>query len=248
MKARDIVKPEYTSKMVGAIFAVMFIYLLFSGYTNAAFASFFLAVFIPIILHRATVEKDTADSMLKTNVQPLINLIEDLEIEGKGIVIPEGKNLSESKVYVPAGEIDSLPELYDEMTLVTGLSDEMGVSLQAPGKPLVDEAMKRVDYEPSGEGIESSRECMGVLTNGLNLANSYSFREEDEGYKLRITLGGYDDFCEGLRKKKERICTSVGCPICSSYMVCAVKGLEKPLRIEDFEKDDKHIKFTLGEV
>ncbi len=248
MKARELLRPEYSSKFVGAVFAAMFLYLLFSGYTNAALASLFLAVFVPVILHRATVEKSTAESMLKTNVEPLIDIIEDLEVDGKGVVLPTGKNLSESKTYVPAGEIDRVPELYDEMTLVTGMSDEMGISIQSAGKPLVDEAKKRMDYDPKGEGIESSRECMGVLTNGLNLAKSFSFREEGRSYKLRITLGGYDGFCQGLRNRKERICTSVGCPICSSYMICAVEGLDKPLQIEDLKREDGHIKITLEEV
>ncbi len=249
MKIGDLKKPEYLSKVFGTIFIVLSIYLFISTENmNIAFGSLFIGVITIVILHFKTVEKSTAESMLESSVLPLNDLIGDLDLKGDGVYIPPGKNLSSSRTYIPAGDFKGLPDIYDEMTIITGGVGRTGISLKPLGAPIVSEAKIRMESDLDGVGIEGAREGMGILTHGLSLAKSFSFREDEGQFKLRITHDGYNDYCEGLRKYSTKLCTRTGCPICSAYLTCASEGMKTPLRVVEFEKEDKHIKYTLEDV
>ena len=248
MKITKILRPEYISKLIGTVFILIATYLFFyTSYTNAALASAFIGVFTILIVNQPTVDESTAKAGLSSGVKPINELLKDLEVSGKGVAVPPIRNLTESRTYIPAGELKTLPDLYDDMYIVSGGRGNMGVSLVPMGKTLLDEAKSKMEYDIEGEGIEASREIMGHLSQGMELAKSFSLREE-ENVKIRITHGKYRGFCENLRSDSEDICTRTGCPICSAYITAAAEGLSKPLKIVKLEKDDKHIKIDLEEV
>ncbi len=245
MKPSDMLRPEYSSKIVGAIFIAMGIYvLLFTHYRNAGLASVFIGVFTALIVNQRTVEEETAISELECSVAPLHSLLSDLNIEGNGVLVPPGGNLRSTRVFIPAGkEFGGLPDLYDEMTVVTGDAGRVGISLEPLGKPLSLEAAGRLGMKTSG--IEGSREVMGMLSHGLGLAKSFSVIEEDDNIKLRITHGTYGDYCDRLRDDSPGICQKTACPLCSAYLTALSESLERPVRIVTFDKEDEHVKYTL---
>ncbi len=242
-----ILRPEYSSKIVGVIFIILSSYLfLFTRYTNASIGALFIGLLSIFIIHLPTVEKDTAVAGLKSGYPTIHHLLEDLEVSKYGVFIPTKKNLTEPRVYIPAGDtLTDLPDLYDEMCIVSGGRGKTGISLVPPGKPLLDEAKDEMEYEIEGEGITAGRESMAHLTQGMGLAKSFSFREEKGKVKIRITLGSYDDFCEEMKEETQDLCTRTGCPICGAFLTAASECLGCPLKIVDFEKEDKHVKYTL---
>lgn len=249
MDFTDIKRPEYISKIIGTVFIILSVYLfMFTEYLNIAFGSLFIGVLTITIMHLKTVEKTTAEGMLRSSVVPLDDLLDDLDLKGHGIFIPPGKQLSSSRTYIPAGEFTGIPNIYDEMTIITGGAGRRGISIEPLGEPLLKDAKERMESDLGGVGIEGAREGMGILTHGLSLAKSFSLRREDDEVKLRITHGDYNEYCEELRDKTADLCTRSGCPICSAYLTCASEGLDTPLRVVEFEKKDKHIKYTLEEV
>ncbi len=250
MNWRKILRPEYSSKIIGLIFISLAAYLfLKSDYTNAAIGAAFIGIFTLLIIHFSTVEEDVAIAGLKSGVVSIHNMLEDLDMSEKGVVVNPHKNLTESRVYVPAGNFEKLPDLFDEMTIVSSGKGKVGISLTPPGLPILKEAKDRMEYGIEGREIEAGRECMSHLSQGMNLAKSFSFRKSEDGQiKLRITLASYDDYCEELRETSEKICSRTGCPICSAYLTAASESLSIPLKIVDFQKEDKHIKYTLEEI
>ncbi len=245
MKPSDLLRPEYSSKIIGVLFISTGIYLLlFTPYRNAGLASLFIGVFTALIVNLRTVEEDTAISELVCSVAPLHSLVSDLNIRGNGVLVPPGGNLRRTRVFVPASkEFRGLPDLYDEMTLVTGDAGRVGVSLEPPGKPLASEAAVRLGTETSG--IEGAREMMGMLSHGLGLARSFSVIREDDNIRLRITHGTYGDYCNRLREDSPGICEKTACPLCSAYLTALSESMEKPVRIVSLEKEDEHVKYTL---
>lgn len=215
---------------------------------NAGLAAAFIGIFTIFIVHIPTVEEDVALAGLKTGILSYHHLLEDLNLSQYGVIVPSHKNLTESRVFVPAGKLESIPDLYDEMSIVSSGKGKVGVSIVPPGEPLLEEAKNKMEYEIEGSDIEGGRECMGYLTQGMGLAKSFSLRKKGKEVKIRITLGRYDDFCEELRKKSTNICTRSGCPICSAYLTGASEAFFVPLKIKNFEKEDNHIKYDLEEI
>ncbi len=248
MKVSKVLRPEYISKVIGAVFIIIALYLFFyTSYTNAALASAFIGIFTILIVNEPTVDESTAKAGLSSGVKPINDLLKDLEVKGTGVFVPPIRNLTRSRTYIPAGELKELPDLYDDMNVVSGGRGNMGISIEPIGKTLLDEAKSKMEYDIEGEGIEASREIMGHLSQGMELAKSFSIRDE-ENFKIRITHGKYLDYCEKLREESEDICKRTCCPICSAYITAASEGISKPLKITSLEKEEKHIKIELEEV
>ncbi len=244
-----LLRPEYSSKILGVVFLSLSVYIFFfTHHTNAAIGAFFIGIFTLLIIHIPTVEKDTAVAGLKSGVLSIHYLLDDLDVSDKGAFVYPHKNLTESRVYISADEFQNLPDLYDEMSIVSGGRGRTGVSLSPPGKPLLDEAKEKMEYDLEGQGIEAGRESMGYLSQGMGLAKSFSLRKEKGVIKVRITLDDYDDYCEEMRGEAEKLCTRTGCPICSAYLTAASESLSKNLKVKKFEKEGKHIKYTLEEI
>jgi len=249
MDMRRFLRPEYSSKFIGVIFISISIYLFFfTDHINAALASLFIGIFTLLIVNSPTVEEDVSLASLRSGVLSYHEILEDLEVADKGVHVPPTRDLTESKVYVPAGEIDSLPALYDEITVVSLGKGKVGMSIDPPGLPLLKEAKQRLEYDIESGGLESGRECMGHLSEGMGLAKSFSIRREDGKVKVRITHGRYFEYCDDLRDISTDICTRTGCPICSSYLTAAAQSLSEPLRVLDFEVEGKHVKYDLEEI
>ncbi|MFP4142410.1 MAG: hypothetical protein ACOCTN_03985 [Candidatus Natronoplasma sp.] len=249
MEKPRYLRPEYSSKITGIIFICISIYLFFkTDHLNAALASGFIGIFTILIINYPTVEEDVSLAGLKSGVLTYHDILADLDVADKGVHVPPNDNLTESRVYVPAGELKDLPDLYDEMTIVSSGSGKVGISVNPPGLPLLREAKDRLEYGIERGGLESGRECMGHLSEGMGLARSFSFREKDSKINVRITHGRYLEYCESLRNVSTDICTRTGCPICSAYLIAAAESLSQPLEVVDFEVQGRHIKFELEEV
>ncbi len=236
---------KITSKIAGAVFIGIGVYLIvFTEFRNAGFGALFIGILTLLIINPETVEDKVATAELESNVKPMHDLLSDLNVMGKGVMVAPNNNLKNTRVFVPAGkELRALPDLYDEMVIVAGGAGRLGVSLVPPGKPIYDEALSRLDTTMSD--IEGAREVMGMLSHGLDMAKSFSVREEDDLLKLRITHGRYDDYCARVMERSEGICEKTACPICSSYLMALTESIGSPLAIKEFEKEGKHVKYDL---
>jgi len=249
MRKHRLLKPEYSSKVIGVIFISISIYLFsMTDHTNAGLASAFIGIFTILIVHYPTVDEDVAVAGLKSGILSYHNILDDLELSDKGVILPPNESLNESRTYIPAGKLDGIPDIYDEMTIISSGRGRTGIALVPPGQPLLEEAKDRIEYKIEGKGIQSGRECMGHLSKGMGLAKSFSLRKKGKRIRIRITLEKYDDYCENLREKSSNICTRSGCPICSAFLTGASEALSSPLKIESFEKEKNHIKYELEEV
>ncbi len=245
MKMTDISKPRYTSKIAAAVFIILGVYLLiFTDHRNAGLGAIFIGILTGLIVNTGTVEETIATAELESAVEPMHSLLTDLNVMGKGVMIPPKDDLKQTRVFVPAGkELRRLPDLYDEMVVVTGGAGRLGISLVPPGEPLYTEALSRLDTGTSG--IEGAREVMGMLTHGMDMAKSFSVRREDDTFKLRITHGRYGDYCARVMDKSNGICEKTACPFCSAYLMALAENISKPIAITKFQKEGKHVKYTL---
>ena len=245
MKASDILKPKITSKIAAAVFVFIGIYLLlFTEHRNAGLGALFIGIFTGLIVNESTVEEEIATAEMESSTEPLHSLLTDLKVLGNGVMVPPSGDLSKTRVYLPAGkDLRRLPDLFDEMVVVTGGTGRLGISLVPPGEPIYGKALSKLDYR--GDGIEGAREVMGMLSHGMGMAGSFSVREEQDEFKLRITHGRYLDYCDKTMSRSQGICQKTACPLCSAYLMALVEGVSSPLAIKDFEREGPHVKYTL---
>jgi len=249
MAKHSLLRPEYSSKIIGVIFISISVYLfLFTDHINPALASAFIGIFTLLIVNFPTVEEDVSIASLKSGVLTYHVILDDLEVSSMGIHVPPQGDLTGSRAYIPASESIEIPDLSDEMTIVSLGRGKVGIAVPPPGYPLLEEAKERIGYGLEDKGLESGRECMGHLSEGMGLARSFSFRRDEGNVKLRITHGRYQDYCESLREVSTDICTRTGCPICSAYLTAASESLSSRLKVMDFEVEGKHIKYDLEVV
>ena len=246
MAKHKLLRPEYSSKIIAVIFISISVYLfLFTDHINPALASAFIGILTLLIVNFPTVEEDVSIASLKSGVLSYHEILDDLEVASMGIHIPPKGDLTGSRAYIPASESIEVPEISDEMTIVSLGRGKIGIAVTPPGYPLLEEAKERIGYDLEDKGLESGRECMGHLSEGMGLARSFSFRREDGNVKLRITHGRYQDYCASLREVSTNICTRTGCPICSAFLTGASESLSSRLKVVDFEVEGRHIKFDL---
>ncbi len=247
MKRIQRIFPDISSTIFGAAFIAVGLYLiLMTAYVNAGLGSIFIGIFTIMVMTGGTVDEETAVSALKSDVDTLDGLLEDLGISGDLVQVPPSDTLREGKSYVPAEDFQGLPDLQDDMVVVSAAGGRVGVSLTPPGLHLMKLAQENL--EGPVDGIEGAREVMGILTHGIGLARSYSIREEDGIFKMRITHDGYNDYCDSLRERDERICTRTACPLCSAYIATAAQYIDSPLRVINFGKEDKHVTYEMEVV
>ncbi|MFO8110186.1 MAG: hypothetical protein R6U17_06695 [Thermoplasmata archaeon] len=247
MKRIQRLFPDITSTIFGAAFIVIGIYLiLLTAHINAGIGSIFIGIFTIMVMTGGTVDEDVSISAMRSDVDTMDELLDDLGITGDMVQVPPGEVLSEGKTYVPVDEFQELPDIQDDMVIVSSAGGRIGIALTPPGHHLMKLAEKNL--ETPVDGIEGAREVMGILTHGLGLAKSYSLREEDGNVKVRITHGTYQDHCNSLRENNEAVCTRTGCPLCSAYLTTAAQYLNTPLKLVEFSKEGEHITYEMEEI
>lgn len=223
------------------------LYLLIStSHMTIGFGALFIGIFTLMVMTGNTVDKRVAESSMKADADTLDEVLEELGIQGKLVQVPSSDTLSMPRTFVPVSEFKGLPDLQDEMVIVTSGTGRVGLSIIPPGLHLMERGEEHLE-EPV-QGIEGAREIMGVLTHGLGLARSFSIREEDGIIKVRITHGDYKDYCDSLREERGDICTRTGCPLCSAYLTAASKYTDKSLRLKGFNVDGDHVTYSLEDA
>lgn len=238
--------PDVTSTVFGGAFIALGVYLLTAtDHLTPGLGAVFIGIFTMMVMTGKTVDEEVSMAGMKGDADTLDELLEELGIEGAMIQIPSGDLLSAPRTFVPVEDFQGLPDLQDEMVIVTSGGGRAGISLIPPGLHLME--LAESSLETPTEGLEGAREVMGVLTHGLGLAKSFSLRE-DEKITVRITHGTYGGMCRELREKRENICTRTGCPLCSAYLTAGTQYLKRPLRLVDFKIDGEHVIFEMEEI
>ncbi len=248
MKLSTLKKPEYSSKIAGAVFFIIALLLfLFTQYTTAALGAAFIGLLLVLLIHESTVEEEVAIAGLFSGVSSLNRLLDDLEIDGNAIAVPPGKNLTESRTYIPAGDFNGLPDLYDEMSIV-GVEGKTGISLVPVGLPLLELAKNRMKYDLKDSGMEGVHDCLSHLSIGMEMARSYHLKEENGETRLIINLSKYENCCQKLRKESGDLCRKAVCPICSAFITGISEGSSLPIRIVRFERKENLAEFLLEKI
>ena len=92
-------------KLTGLLFIVVGIALILSRdesvFQKIGFGALFIGIYLIFVISENSIPKILFDSQMLSNMELLSSIINDQNLEGNGIYIPAGKNLTKERVFVP---------------------------------------------------------------------------------------------------------------------------------------------------
>jgi hypothetical protein len=151
----------------------------------------------------------------------------------KGIYIPGG-NPERVIVFVPAEPFSKIPtaQEIDEQTFIR---NPKGIAMVPPGLALANLVEGKLGADFKKCSLETLRERLPkLLIEDLEMAQDFDMRVDGDQVHCRFVESIYSDFCSKL-SKSTRVCSGLGCPICSAMACILAISTNKPVL---FEKDE----------
>jgi hypothetical protein len=206
--------------------------LLLAGLTAAA-----VGVLLYYLSPARFLRGEVADALAVTGVLDLGKILSSLLIEGRGVYVPASEGGC-TKVFVPVAGTPA------EIPLAGGVfvaGPDKGVLLDPPGYGLL--SCSRLISPPlTEEGLEN--EIADLLEGGLELAGKAAVKREDGLVTVTMTDLANAGLCATVRRENPRLCTQIGCPICSFAACLVADGLRRRVCIESVEVRGKVVKAT----
>lgn len=180
---------------------------------------------------------DVADALAVSGVTDVGRILSSLMIEGRGIYVP-ASDAGATKVFIPAsgipGDIPSSGNVF-----VSG--PDKGILLDPPGYGLFSCA-RRISPPFTDEGL--GNEIADLMESGMELARKVTVRREGDRVTVSMTDLVNAGLCSTIRKESPKLCTQIGCPICSFAACMVADGTRRRVRIESVAVSEKTVHAT----
>lgn len=167
-------------------------------------------------------------------VVDLARVAADLGLQGNAHLVPTKSGVVQ---VVPVG--GAAPSLPDDDYSFIDEAHGGGLRLVPTGGPLYDRLI-----EKNGLAVPDTLEgvCTAIREVGeVALAVADRVEAVPEGDGLVVTLEGFRlyDGCKAVRAASPKVCTMIGCPVCSCFGVMAAAGLGRTCVLEHVGADDR---------
>jgi len=165
------------------------------------------------------------NSMTFSSLKAIDEILNELEVKGKAVYLPtrdvEKPNRGEVFISKKKGSLIIPKE---------GEPSE-GIYITSPGADLADLYEKRLGKEFIEADLEYLKERFPKLfIEDLEIAEDLEMNVEDNRVEVKIEGNIHWSLCKKI-SKLERICNSIGCPLCSSIAIALARASGKPVAI-----------------
>jgi hypothetical protein len=206
--------------------------LLLAGITAMA-----AAVLLYFLSPSRFLRDDVADALALASFMDIGQVLASLMIEGRGIYMPASE-AGTTKVFVPVGEAPGEIPVSGSVFVSRG---SKGILLDPPGYGLLSCA-KQISPAFTEEGL--GNEIADLMENGLELVRKVTVRREGDRIIVSMTDLANAGMCAAVRKESPKLCTQIGCPICSFAACMIADGTRRRVRIEGAEVKGKTVRAT----
>jgi len=192
-----------------------------------------LLLFIkPLKYVKPSLIDSTAISSLKTINQ----VVSDLNYEGKAVHLPPLpyflKGYKGGAVYISSRKDQLLPPVEELAGERAFLKNPKGIRLVPPGVDLTnlyEEELGKEFLQVDFEYLKANLPNLFVHT--LEIATNLTLEKENNRIHVKIEGSLFKDFCRQVTTFGN-VCSSFGCPLCSSLACTLARALGKPIIIE----------------
>lgn len=164
-------------------------------------------------------------------------LLNSYNLKGKGVYLPPLliKDLKDGLVFINSGSSINVPRPGDLAERKVLTKNPKGMCLTASGlglTNLMEEKLGRSFTEVDLEYVIDK--LPELLTEILEIAEVFEIGSSRDSVLVKSKGSIFFDFCRETRESSG-ICSSYGCPFCSSIAIALARCLDKPIFIEKFE-------------
>jgi hypothetical protein len=258
MNMKALNRPHIRAKIFGGLLIAIAVVLLAWGiiigemelFMTLALGAFFLGVFAIVLVTQKVVPRELDQAIQQGQMENHHNLMESLNVTGKGIYVPvrsaKGR-IKDVRVFIPLkkkGKV-KIPPLDDEEVFKTGVNDtEIGISFVPPGKSLLERfevelGVLFVDVAP-----EELEQYLRSHITTAGLVRDINIKVESDRARVMITQGDHLQLCETAHDRFKGLCSTVGCPVCSSILCALCLSTGMRVKIESEKWDGKRSQVT----
>jgi hypothetical protein len=185
------------------------------------------------------VKTSLLDSTGISSLTTIDRVISESNYKGKAVHLPPLpyflKGYKGGAVYISSEKGTLLPPVHEVSGKKVFVKNPQGICIVPPGLSLVNLYEKELGKEFTQVDLEYLKNNLPRLfTKNLEIAKDLEINKENSLIHVKITGSVYKDFCKEVRKLSN-VCSSFGCPLCSSIACALSRALGKPITIEKTE-------------
>jgi len=222
--------------------------LLLLGTINLAFSVLYVSAMLAfvgiaftfwgaLLLFIAPTKYVKATLLDSTSVSSLVSIdqiITALNYQGKGVYLPPRyfKEFRGGKVFIPFGKEVALPPVEEVAEGKVFIGNPNGMCLTPSGLGLANLFENELGIDFAKVDLDYLQDSLPKLfREGLELAEDFEMSIEDHRIEVKVKGSIYRDSCSDVSKLTS-ICSSIGCPLCSSLACVFSRVTGKPITIE----------------
>jgi hypothetical protein len=235
------------SRIAGYLLLLIGVFSLFLSIFYSSYSSSLIAALIGlgltfwgILLLYITPVKFVSSSLLdSTVISSLINInkmLNELNYKGKGIYLPPTflEGAKGGTVYIPLKKSSTLPSAEEVANEKVFLNNPNGILLTPPGLALTN----LYEEELGNDFVEMDliylqNNLPKALIKGLEIAEKVDIKNQKNTVQVVIKGNIYQELCREIHDPPNNICSSIGCPLCSSIALALTRATGRPVIIED---------------
>jgi hypothetical protein len=174
------------------------------------------------------VRAEIMDSWTVSSLRIIDRLLHNLKWE-KGVYLPPNYfEDCEGGVFLTNNGVT-----VDEVANKESFANPKGLLIIPPGLGIVNLIEKKLGKDLSEVDIDFLRNSLfKVLVEELELVQEFHMNIHNHDVHVKIIGSIHSTLCSDLRKHQTKICTCLGCPLCSSIAYALAKVTQKPVVIE----------------
>jgi hypothetical protein len=219
---------------MGGLGALSLIFSVVFASTVLAFIGLGLVFWGALLLFirpRKYVKSELMDSTALSSLKTIDRILTSLGYTEKGVYIPS-HNPEKTVVFIPSEPSKSVPHA-DQIEKETFVKDPKGVVMVPPGLALANLFERELGVEFSKCSLETlSKRLPKILIEDLEMVQDFEMHVDGDKVRIKLVESIYSDFCSQL-SASTRVCSSLGCPMCSAMACVLAQATRKPVAFEE---------------